>query len=435
MTHLFLSIRLSRSEFAQQRFGGRLSTLLLLAATVCLFGCSSVEQATKSSLQLPFLSRPDSAGKEEAEEASAPEQRGIAENDRSFLPGFNNPIPRIGPITLPTIRRNGDEQALVPAHEIFQRAMSADGDARRKLFSDAAAAYSQVVSRLKKSPYHEDAMFWLGESYFFADSYPKAMNTFGELVKTYPNSRHLDAISKRRFSAAQYWLKLKETDGFDLYPNITNRRRPTVDTFGHAIRMFNRIRFDDPTGKLADDATMAAAVANYKKGRFDQANILFDDLRENFPNSEHQFQAHLLQLECKRKIYDGPDYDGSVLDEAENLIKQLVLQFPNKSSEQREYLQKVAGDIRLKKAQRDYERAKYYERRKEYGAARLAYAEVAKLYSDTNLGSKAEARLVALGGKPDLPEEPLQWLAELFPEEDTRPKPLIASDTLGKILR
>jgi outer membrane protein assembly factor BamD (BamD/ComL family) len=410
----------------------------VFTAIACLMfaGCAGVGGDRGLASMLPF----STAKKTQAEKASdgpttVAEKPNLVKNDRSFLQEIGNSVSRFGPLTLPSSsKQEGNTAALANGHELFQQAMAANGGKRQELFDKAAGEYDKVASRLKKSPYQEDAMFWMGESYFFADRYPKAMNTFGELIKSYPNSRHLDTISKRRFATAQYWLELNDNDGFDLYPNLTNRRRPTVDTFGHAVRMLNRIRFDDPTGKLADDATMAAAIANYKKERFNQANILFDDLRENFPNSEHQFQAHLLQLECKRKVYEGPDYDGSVLDEAENLIKQLVLQFPNESEEKREYLQKVASDIRLRKAQQEYLLAKYYDRRKEYGAARLSYANVAREYSDTNLGSEAEKRLIALGGKPDMPAEKLQWLAELFPERKEA-KPLIASDTLGKILR
>ncbi len=447
----------------QPRIATRIATASCVFVCVMTFGCASVDgEREKGRFQwkFPFAKKVDGirsatelsasgstanvseVANQAVETPSVPSRsestetaaRGIVKNDRSFLEGISVPVPRLGPLTVPTNNLDGDDQTLAVGHEIYESAVAAEGADRQRLFERAAAEYAQAASRLKQSHYHEDALFWLGESYFFADKYPKSMAAFGELVKKYPNSRHLDMICQRRFATAQYWLGLKETDGFDKYPNLTNRRRPVVDTFGHAMRQFDRIRFDDPTGKLADDATMAAAVANYKKGNYGRSDVLFDDLRQNFPNSEHQFQAHLLQLECKRKIYDGPDYDGSILDEAENLVKQLVIQFPNESKAQREYLQEAAGDIRLKKAQREYELAQYYDRRKEFGAARLTYANVATNYKDTNLAAEAETHLSRLGGKPDVPEERLQWLADLFPEE-TRPKPLIASDTLGKILR
>ena len=420
----------------------RAFTVLLLG--IALNGCASVDGEKGFGLKSPFPARAaKSTAKVDALGTTTPgsevgqaveAKQGIIKNDRSFLQGVSAAVPRLGPITRPANLEDGDDQSLTNGHDIFKRAMEAEGTKRQRLFDSAASTYARAANRLKQSPHHEDALFWLGESCFFADKYPKAMTTFGELIKKYPNSRHIDTICQRRFATAQYWMELDKEDGFDLYPNLTNRRRPTVDTFGHALRQLDRIRFDNPTGKLADDATMAAAIANYKKDRFAKANILFDDLRENFPNSEHQFQAHLLQLECKRKIYAGPDYDGSILDEAEHLIKQLVLQFPNETREHREYLQKVASDVRLKKAQREFELAQYYDRRKEFGAARLTYANVATNYTDTNLSERAESRLAELGGKPDVPIERLQWLADLFPEEQ-QAKPLIASDTLGKILR
>ncbi len=405
--------------------------MVLWSLATCL-GCTAVEEKP-SRWRLPFTK--PAVAELATVDTPAPliQQEEVFADERSFLDGTRDTLSRIRPLAK-LVRAEGDED-LSRGHTLFSKAISAEGDRRRRLFDDAADAYAAISRRLEKSPAQEDAMFWTAESHFFADSYAKAANVYDELVKQYPNSRYLDTVSQRRFATAQYWNKLKEQDSsFSLYPNLSSRRRPAMDTLGHALRQFDRIRFDDPTGKLADDATMAAGIANYKRGRYRQADFLFDDLRENFPNSEHQFQAHLLQLECKRKIYEGPDYDGSVLDESEKLIKQIVLQFPDEAREKREYLETIGKEIRLKKAQRDYELAKFYDRRKEYGAARMTYARVTERYPDTNLAGEARTRLAELGGKPDMPAERLQWLAELFPDEE-KPKPLIASDTLNKLRR
>ena len=404
--------------------------MVLLAVGSCL-GCSSIGEKS-SSWRLPFTKPADSEQASVDEESPLDAKQGLIE-ELSFIDGTRETLSRIVPFSNPG--KSDSDAKLYKGHELFSKASTAQGDERRRLFDKAADAYTDASKRLKKSPAQEDAMFWMAESHFFADNYAKAAPVFDDLIKQYPNSRYLDTIGKRRFAVAQYWLELREQDSsFNLYPNLSNRRRPTVDTFGHVLRIFDRIRFDDPTGKLADDATMAAAVANYKRGRYQQADVLFDDLRENFPNSEHQFQTHLLQLECKRKLYEGPDYDGIALDESEKLIQQMVLQFPDKARDKRDFLEEVSKDIRLKKAQRDYELAKFYDRRKEFGAARMSYARVAEMYGDTNLAREAETRLAQLGGEPNMPEERLQWLADLFPDEE-KPKPLIASDTLDTLRR
>jgi outer membrane protein assembly factor BamD (BamD/ComL family) len=113
--------------------------------------------------------------------------------------------------------------------------------------------------------------------------------------------------------------------------NFFDKRRPMRDTFGHAVRVFDRIRIDDPTGRLADDATLAAGNAYFTAGRYLEADNFYTDLRKTFPSSEHQFRAHLLGVQAKLRSYQGSDYSGIPLDEAEKLIKQIRRQFPHEA--------------------------------------------------------------------------------------------------------
>jgi outer membrane protein assembly factor BamD (BamD/ComL family) len=318
------------------------------------------------------------------------------------------------------------------ADRLFQQASSAQGDARIEAFRSAAGLYGEVAEEATSQSLKEDALCMHAECLFFANQYPKAVNAFDELVKQFPRTRHMDRVDKRRFAIAQYWEQ--QVDGFSFKPNFTNGQQPKFDTFGHALRVYNRIRFDDPTGKLADDATMAAAVANFEAGRYAIADSLFEDLRDNFPSSEHQFQCHLLLLKCKMKRYQGPNYDGTVLNEAEELIRQMLVQFPGEADPHRESLEKEAKEIRLMQAERLYVKAQYRDRRKEYLAAKMLYEQLRNEYGDTSLALEAESRLAKMEGLPDRPEERLQWLAELFPKEE-QPKPLIATGGTGGKLR
>jgi hypothetical protein len=90
--------------------------------------------------------------------------------------------------------------------------------------------------------------------------------------------------------------------------------------------------------------------------------------------------------------------------------------------------------VRLNKAQHDWELARYYHRRKEYAAARTYYEQVRKNYSDTNLGREATENLTEIAAEPPKPEQPLPWLADLFPTPD-REKPLVARNPLEKVTR
>ncbi|MEZ6099422.1 MAG: tetratricopeptide repeat protein [Pirellulaceae bacterium] len=326
-------------------------------------------------------------------------------------------------------------QAMVEADENFSQAMAMQGAARTRSLLSAVKKYEMAGENWQTSTLEEDAMFRMGECYFFADHYAKASTAYGTLLKKYPNSRYLDTVSRRRFSQAEYWLALDENENhWRFVPNFTDKRRPVIDMVQFALKELDQIRFDDPAGELADDATMRAATENFKRGKYASADELFDDLRTSFPSSPHQFQAHLLGIKCKQELFRGPDYEDGMLDDAEKLVVQVQRQFPEQAAEYRDLLQRSAADIRLKQADTAYAFAKFWDDRKEYRAARLYYDDVRKEYSDTNLALESEARLAQLGGLPDTPVERLDWIANLFPK-DEQPKPLLASERTNVLKR
>ena len=297
----------------------------------------------------------------------------------------------------------------------------------RRLFLDASDQFAEAASRWPDSALEEDALFRAGESQFFADHYVKANNYFEQLLKKYPNTRYLDLVGARRFVIAQYWLKLNAEPGFKgIGINLTDNTIPWSDTFGHAVRIYDRMRLDDPTGKLADDATIAAANANFTKGNYEKADQYYSDLRTHFPSSEHQFNAHYLGIQAKLRGYRGARYTGEALEETDKLIQQVRRQFPQQAREHEQELDRAAREVRYLLAEREWLMAQYYTRRQEYGAARFYYDIVLKDYRDTPFADQAREEVGKLAGKPRVPPQRLAWLVQLFPNSDAA-KPLVAT--------
>lgn len=316
--------------------------------------------------------------------------------------------------------------------KIFESAAAMDIEKRTGAFRKAIDPYKRAAEHAPNTTIEEDALMMVAETHYFADEYVKAAEGYDELIKKYPRTRHLDRIDQRRFAISQYWLGLtKKSSATSWLPNFTDRQRPATDTFGFATKNLDKIRFDNPTGKLADDATMAAGIAKFQKRKFGQADILFADIRENFPSSEHQFRAHLLGLQCKQAMYRGADYSGVMLDQAEQIIKKIYRLFPEQAAEHNELLQEAFKDIRLKQAARDYSMAEYYDNRKEFGAASMYYGNVRRDYQDTNLAVASEGRSAAISKYAPTPPNALGWLADLFPKEESRVKPLFNREAVG----
>ena len=327
--------------------------------------------------------------------------------------------------------RKAAEQLYREAHEKYASVVNdpraADGAVAQyeDALLEAAEKFLEAAARWPESTLEEDAMFKAGECYFFANHYVEANDVYEHLIENHKNSRYLDRAEAMRFSIAMYWLKLEKKDpqGFVSY-NFFDDQRPTNDTFGNAVRILDKIRIDDPTGRLADDATLAAGNAHFEDGDFERASDFYDDLIRTFPQSEHQFHAHYRGVVAKLETYRGPDYDGKVLDEAEKLLTKIRKQFPREASKHREDLQRAAGIIRYEKAKRDWALGSYYDRRGYNRAARMYYKEIVRQYGDTPFATQARQQLVELADDSDTPADRFSWIVDLFP--DPNDKPLVA---------
>lgn len=311
---------------------------------------------------------------------------------------------------------------------LYGQALAASAEKKAELFTLAAEKYTEAAERWPGSVLAEDAWFLAGEGYFFADNYPSARTMYDYLTKLYPNSRHLDVVDARRFAIAQFWLEMDRKTPQSWYEvNMFDDTRPWRDTSGYAHKVFERIRLDDPTGKLADDATMASANAYFLAGDFMAADDLYTDLRKSFPSSEHQFDAHFLGLKTKLECYDGPDYSDDALEQAEVLVKQIRKQFPHKAAEEKDYLDRAYAEIRFRKAERLWSLGRYYELQYAYGASNLQFQRIVDEYPETPFAKVAEESIKANAGKPAVPPQPFEPIVKMFPQRQIA-KPLISND-------
>jgi TolA-binding protein len=292
-----------------------------------------------------------------------------------------------------------------------------------KKYDAAAKQFGKSADRWPDSVMEEDSMFMQAECYFFADRYSSANDQYGELLKKYPNTRHLDASISRQFSIARYWQENDRAHHhMPLVANFTDRTRPMFDTGGHAINAFDNVRVNDPRGPLADSAVMAVAQQYFLQGRYEDADYYFGLLRSDYPKSKYQYPAHLLGIQCKLQKYQGPHYNGKPLEEADQLIDQTLVQFPAdlKGGDERDRLVTAKAEIKAQKATRDIRLAEYYENGEHFGAAKIYYAQVMKDYPQTQFAERAKTRLAEIDGKPDNPPNRLAFITDWLEPEDKR---------------
>lgn len=309
-------------------------------------------------------------------------------------------------------------------NEQFARKCYVEGDRlfREGKYKQAAEEFSAAVTRGPHSSIEQDAMFMLAESYYFDDRYIPARDAYDTLVKEYSNTRYLDKVIEHEWNIAQYWEKLDRNNrDWPLTPNVYDKKRPWFDTIGHAIKTYESIRLNDPTGPKADDAIMATANIYFERARYDDADYHYKLLRTQYPRSELQYEAHLLGLQALLRKYQGENYDGTPLEDAKLLVKQLNSQFASRlPKEEKERLATVEAQLNQEVANRDYRMAVFHDYKDEYAAAKHYYAEVIKKYPDTELATKSRERYAALKDQPDDAPSRIAFLLDRLPQSRER---------------
>jgi len=310
-------------------------------------------------------------------------------------------------------------EAMKDGQALFREATitgtSAQDPVRQQKFREAAAKFAVAADRWPDSPLEEDALFLQSESEFFSDQYPQAHDTYGGLLKKYTNTRHLDTVMAREFALGRYWEQLQDAKPlWVITPNMSDGSRPHFDTFGYAIQAYERVRMNDPTGPLADSALMAMGNAYFRRGQYEDATHSYDVLRKEYPNSQHQMNAHILGLQAKLRMYQGVSYDDVPLKDAEKIARQTLTQFGAKLGDEKGRIAQAEEMITEELANREYTLGQYYEHREFYGSARVYYKSVLNDYPTSQRAKDAQARLDAIRNEPDEPPSHFAWLTELL---------------------
>jgi DNA repair protein RecO (recombination protein O) len=304
-----------------------------------------------------------------------------------------------------------------PNEPIARKAL-VEGDAffREKDYAKAIPKYKQAIDRWPDSVIEEDALWQLAECWFFTDKYPKAEDCYEELVKKYANTKYLDRIAQRQFVIGQYWLALDNKLHLPvIVPNLADRSRPLFDTHGRALKAFDHVRINDPRGPLADDSIMAQANAHFLHRQWIDADYFYGLLRTEYPDSEFLMQAHLLGLQSKLRAYQGPGYEGGVLEDAEVLADQILVQFPDQlDKDEQERVVKVRAEVAAQQAMRHWNRAEFYAKGKHYTSARIYYALIARDYPKTQLAQASREKLNLIAGKEDVSDDPFPMLTRVL---------------------
>jgi TolA-binding protein len=285
-------------------------------------------------------------------------------------------------------------------------------------------------------PVEEDSMFMVAESQFRQRYYSWAQDSYDALLEKYPSTRHMEESTQRLLGIAMYWLnysaesdlngdiklaggatinpakppKAPSTPRIPIIPNITDSTRPRFDTDGRALQALRSVWLHDAAGSLADDALMVSANHHLRTGDFVEASRLYKLLREQYPDSPHFQDAHLLGAHVTMASYEGAAYDGAPLDEASNLKKVALASFTEMSDEERQRLAREIKKMDEERVGRLWATVEFYKAKRQPESVEVYCLRIVNQFPESKYAEMARKMLASLDKhkKPQFRQNPPQ---------------------------
>ncbi len=290
----------------------------------------------------------------------------------------------------------------------------AEFQAALKLFQqgklpEAEKEFARIAKNRKGTAYGETGQYYVAVTQFQRKKYVDAHDSFEKLHADYPATDYLEKLVSREFEIAHIWMKQNDpqTPHDQVIPwyKRFDGTLPLIDTPGYAVKALEHVRHNDPTGDLADDAAMEIADFYLKHRDYESASIYYDQFLTDHTKSPLLQQVLHSAIEARMKAYLGPEYDGSTLEKARELVKRNMQSFP----EQQASFEKLYHTLDLindAEAEKTYKDGIYYKRRGKVASAEFYLGKIPQRWPNSPWAVKAKTELAQLAKLPRKPSKP-----------------------------
>jgi tetratricopeptide (TPR) repeat protein len=172
-------------------------------------------------------------------------------------------------------------------------------------FKDAAASYTDLVTRFPDSPRVAESYLGRANAYYLSNDYVNAVNDYKQIISLYEAlPAQAKVIEKARFGLAWTYLKSGDLPGsiasFQTVVDKTDNRAVKVSALTQiadayqetaqidkAIDVYDKILKHMPDTPYSDHVQYRLGVALLKAARFDPAIFAFQALKANYPKSKY----------------------------------------------------------------------------------------------------------------------------------------------------
>lgn len=216
--------------------------------------------------------------------------------------------------------------------------------------------------------------------------YYKAHKHLQEFLNEFSGTQYAERAVELEFTIAEVFLGGKRR-------KFLGVRFLKADDIG--ISILDELATTYPESNVAELAMKTKADYYYNTGQFASAELECADLVKEFPRSRYTRNAQRRSAESALAAFPGIEFDDAPLIEAEERYRDYVAMYPGVA--EREGVGLILQDIRSKRAAKEYEIGRYYERTGKARAAAFYYRSTMVNWPDTIAATRARERLSRMG--------------------------------------
>jgi outer membrane protein assembly factor BamD len=253
-----------------------------------------------------------------------------------------------------------------------------------KKYEEAKREFKRVLSAYPKSLEASEAQYYLGLTEEAEDNLYEAYQAYQKVVDKYPFSERMTEINEREFKIADAFMSGYKRKALGVALPVENP----------AIEIFSKVIENSTYGPLAPKAQYKLGLVLKSLSRYYEAEDAFNKVITNYPDSEWIEAAKFQIAYCRSAISRGPDYDQGATKEAKQKFEEFVQEHPDAVLSRE--AEKNIHQLNEKEAESDYNIARFYEKQKEYKAAKIYYNDILTNSPDGMWAAKAMERLQIL---------------------------------------
>lgn len=239
----------------------------------------------------------------------------------------------------------------------------------------------KFITFYEDSEFRDDNQYLRGEIKLAQGKWLEAAKEFQSLIANYPDTDHYDeAIDKQYEIGDRYFERgqKKMEQRWTLW-----KRRPLK----RAVEVYSMVIENQPFTANAAKAQYQVGLCRYTTENYLEAAFDYRRVIEDYPGSDWVDEASFGLAMCYYDMALPPDYDQTPSQLAIDAVDNFAIRYPD--DERVAGLREKQGEMKERIAQQQLLTAKFYEKRRRFGAAKIYYEVVVEKYPDSQAAQTA----------------------------------------------